>query len=148
MATLYTDGDGKVDYNVDNLDENYMYYAEAYKNTYFDTHNNQVSVTRGKKNFSTTIYIYAESYVKLHVKNVNPFNQLDLINIKSTCNSFDLQGMNIDTLFTWCDYCDCKWMGNFDYEASLGIIKNDTQSKIVFSFTPSPHDSITVNINY
>lgn len=68
VETLYTDGEGKVDYNAKNVDEDYMFYAEAYKERYFNTHNNQVSVTRGKKNFETTIFMYAESYVKLHVK--------------------------------------------------------------------------------
>jgi hypothetical protein len=49
-----------------------MYYAVAYKEKYFDTYNQQVSVTLGQKNFNTTIFMYAHNYVKLHVKNVNP----------------------------------------------------------------------------
>ena len=119
VATIYTDENGKADYGDKNADKDYMYYAEAYKDNYFNTHNQQVSVTRGKKNFETTIVMYAESYVKLHVKNVNPFNNIDLIQFLSFCNSnpsVQLQGENIDTTFLYCVDCDCKWFGNYFYE--------------------------------
>ena len=149
VATLFTNSDGKVDYNAENLDEDYMYYAEAYKDTYFDTHDNQVSVTRGEKNFTTTIYMYAESYVKLHVKNVNPFNQIDLIQLQSFCHpNLYFQGINIDTIFLYCDY-DYVWMGNFpNYAYSALVTKNNQSFTVPYSFLPIPHDTITVNINY
>ena len=50
VETLYTNAEGKVSYN-SSIDNNYMYYAEAWKSNYFNTHNEQVSVTRGKKDF-------------------------------------------------------------------------------------------------
>jgi hypothetical protein len=43
VDTLYTDANGRVAYNKQ-VDENYMYYAEAYKEGYFDTRNSQVDV--------------------------------------------------------------------------------------------------------
>jgi hypothetical protein len=148
VATLYTDASGKTEYNTKDADEDYMYYAEAYKDTYFDTHTQQVSVTRGEKNFSTTIYMYAYSYVKLHVKNVNPFNQFDVINIKSFCGSKDIVGATVDTTLLWCVDCDCKWFGNYYYEYSLGITRNNITQKIYFSFTTVALDTIIVDLNY
>jgi hypothetical protein len=124
-----------------------MYYAEAYKDKYFDTHNQQVSVTPGKKNFSTTIYMYAESYVKLHVKNVNPYNQYDLIKFNSGCYTYSFQGI-IDTSFLWCDNCNCAWFGNFNFEAGAFITKNNFDTVMHFQFTPIPHDTINIMINY
>ncbi|MBA3283755.1 MAG: hypothetical protein H0U27_01675 [Nitrosopumilus sp.] len=147
IDTLYTDGNGKAFYNK-KVDENYMYYAEAYKDGYFDTHNQQVDVKPGEKNFTTTIYMYAHSWVKLHVKNVNPYDPFDKINIKSTCGSFNMIGTSIDTSFIWCDECHCKWMGDYYFGASFSVVKNDSLSKFIFDFTPIPHDTIIVEINY
>ncbi len=136
VDTLFTDSNGKAGYGK-TLDAKYMYYAEAYKETYFDTHSNQVSVTLGKKNFKTTIYMYAYSYVKLHVKNVNPVNQFDLIYISTYCYNFYLQGMNIDTTFLYCDY-GFEFMGNFNYNDAFSYIKNNTNQTYYFSYTPPP----------
>jgi hypothetical protein len=147
VDTLYTDALGKAVYNK-NIDENYMYYAEAYNENYFDTRNSQVSVTAGKKDFKTTIFMYAHSYVKLHVKNVNPFNQFDYITIQSICNTFYLQGSIIDSTFIWCDECHCKWMADFYYEAAIGVTKNNILNTMHITFTPIPHDTTTLNINY
>lgn len=146
VDTLFTDSNGKVNYNK-TLDEKYMYYAEAYKDTYFDTHNNQVSVTLGKKNFKTTIYMYAYSYVKLHVKNVNPVDQFDLIKFNSGCYTYALQGI-IDTTFIWCDNCNCAWFGGYDYEGGAFIVKNGLNTTQHFTYIPPPHDTITIDINY
>lgn len=147
VTTLYTDAFGKVEYNTKDADEDYMYYAEAYKDTYFDTHNQQVSVTPGVKNFSATIYMYAESYVKLHVKNVNPFNQFDLIKFNSGCYTYTFQGF-IDTTFLWCDNCNCAWFANYNFSGGAFVTKDNISSNPHFSFTPPPHDTITIDINY
>ncbi|MBK7854265.1 MAG: hypothetical protein IPJ79_04575 [Bacteroidetes bacterium] len=136
VDSLFTDASGKASYKK-TLDEDYMYYAEAYKEKYFDTHNQQVSVTLGQKNFNTTIFMYAHSYVKLHVKNVNPVNQFDLINFNSGCYTYSFQGI-IDTTFLLCDNCSCAWFGDYDFQGGAFITKNNTQSTQHFSFTPPP----------
>ena len=152
METLYTDNEGKVDYNSNNADKDYMYYAEACKDKYFDTHNNQVSVTRGEKNFETTIFMYAESYVKLHVKNVHPFNQIDLITIDTYCQNlqyaYQLQGINIDTSFVWCIDCDCRWFGNYNYDAAFTFRKNNIDSTLLYHFIPIPNDTIILIVDF
>jgi len=146
VDTLYTDEFGRVKYDKE-VDENYMYYAEAYKEGYFSTHNNQAGVTPGKKDFTTTIYMYAHSWVKLHVKNVNPYNQFDVIKFNSGCYTYQFQGI-MDTTFLWCDNCNCAWFGDFNFDAGAFIIKNNLNYTQHFSFIPPPHDTITVNINY
>ncbi|MBA3285809.1 MAG: hypothetical protein H0U27_12225 [Nitrosopumilus sp.] len=148
VDTLITDEFGRVEYNK-NVDENYMYYAEAYKEGYFDTRNSQVSVTPGKKNFTTTIYMYAHSWVKLHVKNVNPYDQFDLIQLSSYCHpNLYFQGLNIDTTFLYCGHA-YEWMGDFENYAYLALVTKNNQSfTIPYSFVPIPHDTITIIINY
>lgn len=146
VETLYTDNEGKTRYT-GSIDRNYMYYAEAYKNNYFDTHDNQASVSSAT-NYSPTIYMYAYSYVKLHVKNVNPFDHFDWIDVQSQCNQYIFQGLSIDTTFIWCDECNCAWFGNFFYEAAIGYNKNQTDYVTHINFTPISFDTITVNINF
>jgi hypothetical protein len=148
VDSLFTDSNGKATYNK-TVDKNYMYYAEAYKDKYFDTHDQQVSVTRGEKNFSTTIFMYAYSYVKLHVKNVKPVNKYDLIQLQSYCHpNLFFQGLGIDTTFLYCDYA-YEWMGDFpNYSYSAYVTKNSQSFTVPYSFTPPPHDTITININY
>ena len=137
LDTLYTDANGRVAYNKV-VDQNYLYFAEAYKEGFFDTHNAQVLVTPGEKNFTTTIFMYAHSWVKLHVKNVNPYDQFDYITIQSFCNTFYLQGISIDSTFLWCFHCHCKWKADFDYEIALGVTKNQSLNTIHLAFTPPP----------
>jgi hypothetical protein len=148
VDTLFTDSNGKAIYD-QAVDRDYMYYAEAYKDNYFDTHNQQVSVTRGEKKFKTTIFMYAYSYVKLHVKNTNPFDQFDLIQLSSHCPSnLFFQGLNIDTTFLYCDY-DYKWMAGFpQYSYSAYITKNNQAFTVPYSFITHPFDTITIDINY
>lgn len=148
VETLYTNSEGKVDYNRTNADDGYMYYAEAYKDRYFDTHNQQMSLIRGEKNFETSIFMYAESYVKLHVKNMNPFNQYDLFEISTFCKHWYFQGVTIDSTILFCDYGN-RFMGNFENYAYSAIIKKHAIDSVLhLSFIPSPHDTITININY
>ncbi len=148
VETLYTDGNGKVDYSA-TVDGDYMYYAEANKDAYFDTHNAQVSLTRGEKNFSTTIYMYAHSYVKLHVKNVNPVNQYDLFELGASCNGhWWVQGTNIDTTFLLCDY-GYEFMAGFeDYGYNYAVTKNNIQTVTPFYFITEPFDTLEIDINY
>ncbi len=143
VDTLYTDADGNATYTGE-IDNSYFYYAEAYRDNYFDTHNNQASLTSGTAN----IVMYANSYVKLHVKNVNPFDQYDLIQLQSYCHpNLFFQGFSIDTTFLYCDY-DYVWMGEFHYSYSALITKNSQISTIPYSFVPIPFDTMTININY
>jgi hypothetical protein len=146
VDSLFTDANGKATYNK-TVDKNYMYYAEVYKDKYFDTHNQQVSVTRGEKNFTTTIFMFTHSYVKLHIKDVTPFNQFDLIKFNSGCYTYSFQGI-IDSTFLWCDNCNCAWFGNYSFQAGAFITKNSINSTQQFSFTPTPFDTLTININY
>jgi hypothetical protein len=146
VDTLYTDANGRVAYNK-KVDENYMYYAEAYKDGYFDTHNQQVDVRPGEKNFTTTIFMYAHSWVKLHVKNVNPYDQFDLLRISTSFYQWNFSGLNIDTTILYADY-GYEFMADFTYIDACVSTKNNIDSTIIFTYTPPPHDTITVDINY
>ncbi len=146
VDTLYTDANGRAANN-NKVDENYMYYAEAYKEGYFDTRNSQVSVTPGKKNFTTTIYMYAHSWVKLHVKNVNPYDQFDLLRISTSFYYWNFSGVSVDSIILYADY-GYEFMADFNYIDACVSTKNSIDSTIIFTYTPIPHDTISVEINY
>ena len=124
----------------------FIYNCQARKDGYIDE-NQQSPISAGKKNQTQTLILYAESYVKLHVKNVNPFNQSDLIRFNSSCYSYTIAG-DADTTFLWCDACLCSWYGNYKHAGGAFITKNGKDSTQHFNFETIPNDTITVNINY
>ncbi len=141
VDTVFTDSDGNATFS-GVMDHDYFYYAEAYKDNYFDTHNNQASLTDGTAN----IVMYAYSFVKLHVKNVNPFDQYDLLEFSAGCNPF-VQGLTIDTTFLFCDN-GIKFMGDYNYGYSYTVVKNNISHNTIFSFLPVPNDTLIIEINY
>jgi hypothetical protein len=146
VETVYTNEDGMATYKT-KVDKNYSYYAFSRLDGYYNE-DNQVVLTRGERNFKTTIFKYANAYVKLHIKNVNPFNQNDLIHFNSSSNVYNFQGLNIDTTFLWCYEFNCAWFGNYFFEGAGFITKNGIDSRHLFFYTPIPHDTITIVINY
>ena len=142
VDTVFTDNYGNATFS-GVMDHDYFYYAEGYKDNYFDTHENQSSLTDG----TAHIVMYAHSYVKLHVKNVNPFDQYDLLQFSAGCNPY-VQGLAIDTIINFCDN-GYEFMGDFElYAYSYTVTKNSNDTVIHFSFVPIPFDTLTININY
>nr|MBK9653471.1 hypothetical protein [Bacteroidota bacterium] len=146
VTTLTTNENGEVLYN-EKIDKEYFYYAQAKVDKYIDNNAQNVLVP-GERCQDVTLELYAESYVKLHVKNVNPFNMYDVIKFGIGCTAVSLQGSSIDSTFLFCDY-GFAFMGNFElYNYACISTKNNIDSAIYFSFLPKPHDTITVSINY
>lgn len=146
IETVYTNANGKATYKAKG-DKDYFYFADAHKENYSDI-DEQVILTTGERNFNTTIFKYANSYVKLHVKNVHPVNNLDLIQLSSFClSNFYLSGPNIDTTLLYCDN-GYNFLGSFDYSYSYTVTKNNISVNFPFSFRPIPFDTITVDLNY
>lgn len=146
VETTYTDADGKATYKT-KVDKDYDYYAFARVDNYYNE-DDQVILSRGKRNFKTTIFKYANAYVKLHIKNVHPFNQYDLVQIKSLCYSYNFQGQNIDTTILWCEDCNCSWLGNKSFQTSFLYTRNNITNIGSYSFATIPFDTITVMVNY
>lgn len=146
VETIYTDNDGKAIYKT-KVDKNYNYYAFAKPDNYYND-DDQVIISRGKRDFNTTIYKYAKAYVKLHLINNSPINQFDLIHLQSSCYSYNFQGQNTDTTILWCDECSCDFWGGYSYNSGCWITKNNITTNLHYSFTPIPFDTITVEINY
>ncbi|MBL0049272.1 MAG: hypothetical protein IPP32_14395 [Bacteroidetes bacterium] len=148
VETIYTNTEGIASYKT-SVDKDFDYYAFAKADNYFND-GDQVILERGKRHFKTTIYKYANSYVKIHIKNANPYNQYDLIQFSSACLSghYQFQGSNIDTTFLWCDVCGCSWYGSYPYQGAGLVTKNGIEVGNFFSFTPIPFDTLTININY
>ena len=146
VETVYTDADGMATYKT-KVDKDYSYYAFSRLDGYYNE-DNQVVLTRGERNFETTIFKYANAYVKLHIKNVNPYNQYDLFTAGSFCKTYNYQGLHVDTSFLWCLYCNCAWLGDIQINAAYEVTRNGNTITNYFSFVPVPFDTITVNINY
>ncbi|HRC32537.1 MAG TPA: hypothetical protein PK736_03745 [Bacteroidia bacterium] len=145
IKTVTTDENGKAIY-CDDVDADYDYYFEAVADNYVDVFQ-IVPLRNGVRNYEATLYKYASSYVKLHIINVNPFNQYDLLQFSTACSNF-IQGANVDTVFLFCDNGN-EFMGNFElYNYHCIANKNGIDSTIYFSFIPPPHDTVTININY
>ncbi|MBK9477971.1 MAG: hypothetical protein IPP56_07600 [Bacteroidetes bacterium] len=146
VETVYTNDDGKATYKT-KVDKNYNYYAFSRIDNYYNE-GDQVNLERGKRNFETTIYKYANAYVKLHIKNTHPFNQFDLVQLTSFCHAYNLQGIDLDTTILWCMDCNCSFFGNYTYNSACLVTRNNLQSNFNYSFIPTPFDTITVDINF
>jgi len=146
VETVYTNDDGKATYKT-KVDKNYNYYAFSRIDNYYNE-GDQVNLERGKRNFETTIYKYANAYVKLHIKNIHPFNQYDLFTVGSFCYSYNYQGLNIDTTFLWCQDCNCAWLGGYHIDTGYEVTRNGIKTPYYFSFDPMPLDTIIIDINF
>ncbi|MBL0053629.1 MAG: hypothetical protein IPP29_20100 [Bacteroidetes bacterium] len=145
VTTLTTNENGEAYYD-EIVDMDFLYRVQARKDGYIDE-NQQSPISAGKKNQKQLLILYTESYVKLHVKNVNPFNQYDLIRFGIGCTALYFQGNNVDTTIAFCDN-GFTFRGNFQYNYACIATKNNLDSIIYFSLVPKPNDTITVNINY
>ena len=146
VATLTTNENGEAFYDEIVSTFDYNYYCQARKEGYIDE-GTQAPISIGKDKQKQVLTLYTESYVKLHVKNVNPFNQSDLISFNSACNTYTIAG-TADSTFLWCYDCDCKWYGNYNHTGGAFITKNGKDTTVHFNFETRPYDTITVNINY
>nr|MBK9652248.1 hypothetical protein [Bacteroidota bacterium] len=144
VTTLTTNENGEAFYDeIVGFDD--IYYCQARKDGFIDE-NQQAPLSQGKKNQKQLLTLYAESYVKVHLKNVNPFNQYDLLEFGNGCAG-QVQGLYIDTTFLFCDN-NYFFRGNFEYSYHYIVTKNTLETRYDFPFTPKSNDTITVNINY
>lgn len=146
VETVYTDADGMAIYKT-KVDKDYSYYAFSRLDGYYNE-DDQVVLSRGERNFKTTIFKYANAYVKLHIKNMNPFDQYDLFAVGSFCNTYYYHGSNIDTSFLWCLDCHCAWLGGFKINTGYEVTRNGNMFTNHFSMEPVPFDTLTIDINY
>lgn len=153
IKTFTTDANGqsKIEFQ-GKADKSYPVIVTASK--YFDSGSSIPLVKKGVSGSSIFFGIYPEAYVKLHIRNTQPFDVYDYVQFGSTCimsqNEYYFQGNSIDTTFLYrsLDGCDYRWWGNYSFQDGYDITRNSTKQTKQFSFTTIPFDTITVTIDY
>ena len=114
LGTVYTDSDGK-----------FSLEHRPYRNTLIDKEsisftfdmNNYYQFTSAKKDDGEYL-LMPFSYYKMHIKNINPYDNNDLYWDGSLLNHRQLQGMYVDTIFT----------GKF------GVANSNSASALIFGY--------------
>jgi len=150
IAAHYTDSKGKVHLDFEGKDH-YLYAAVALKDFYSDNVGSGNILDRGDKKAKTTILLRPKGFVKLHVKNIQPHDETDLISFGSFCPSFygSFNSMTLDTVILYrADNCDGSVQGNAYFELPYWVTKgNNMIRKSKMIFVPA-FDTTLVNINY
>lgn len=143
------DKDGKV--HLDFMGEEGMaYYASAKTDKYFDNLGSPNILDKGKKESSSTIFLVPKGYVKLHVKNTQPFDEGDLIAFNSYCLSFNgtINSMTLDTSFYFGYDCEGSVFSNQNHDIPYWVTKNNIQTRYIQTIFVPAFDTVLVEINY
>ncbi|MBK8846309.1 MAG: hypothetical protein IPO27_06940 [Bacteroidetes bacterium] len=147
VDTVYTDNNGFAHYELKQREEGYMYYAFAYHDDFIPEYTPYGLNALEHQN--VIMEYYQKGYVKLHVKNVNPFGVGDQFHIAGNCGSWNFIGATIDTTILFCDYgINNSFFSYIEYRSGGKSTKNNIDYDVPFKFTPIPHDTITIDVNY
>ena len=129
LETTLTDKDGFFEFQFEELDFPFSHFVYVEEHGFFPEQKD------AEKNME--ILLEPQASLQLHVKNVNPFNELDTIKVKMSCiNTSYLIGTNIDTVFLCNDAPSEKYINVIYW-----ISKNGNKQQFVDSiFTSLEHD--------
>ncbi len=130
-----TDANGRVNFKGENPDESY---SVGYPNG-ADYFGDGTSLQKGK-NKPVVLYIYPFAYVRVHAKNVTPYDNNDRINIGG--GGF-LYGANIDTTLI-----QGPFQGTQNGGFGWNVIKNNISTDISIQLYFIGRDTIDYTINY
>jgi len=142
-ATQYSDSSGNFSFTaIPNSDTVYSIYCT--KDLFFDDGNNQTVVPYIKVGFAMQVQLEPMAWLKLHVKNVNPFNDFDEIDFNSPWGggAGPFYGKNIDTLLY------AQVMGDENVPVTKTIVKNNIQTVTSTRIFCKSFDTTMVNIFY
>ena len=88
------------------------------------------------------IALYPHAWLKVHIKNVNPFDVFDRIKFGWESGEIYYYGQELDTLFTY------KLVGNQDFRATWWVFKNNQSSFFVDTLYLPGHDTTFYEILY
>jgi hypothetical protein len=143
LDTTRTDATGFYHFDKDNLDKGSSFFISAVAEKYYAFDPNNYLVT-GKEVLNNNIVLDPFAWIKVHVKNVNPFNDADSILLGSVVG--DLRGLyigkNIDAIYI------NKVQGNTQMSASWIVIKNSIRSRFSDTIAIPAHDTLNYEILY
>ncbi|PLW93002.1 MAG: hypothetical protein C0592_07820 [Marinilabiliales bacterium] len=153
IASSTTDGQGSFFFNIEESTYDAFRFT-FYKDGYFLS---QKEYSAGditpEQPFNGTFDIYSKSYIKLRVRNTNPYDEFDQISVyfsnpPSTCTEccsstpFQMTGMDIDTII----YCNCY--GNYSLAVNYAYTKNSVNYILKDTLITVPFDTTYHNINF
>ncbi|MBK9631407.1 MAG: hypothetical protein IPO62_10150 [Saprospiraceae bacterium] len=144
--TFITDSDGKYQFEffhkVDDSDRKELYAYEVYieKDQYFPSLEKRAHKGMWTKNLNFVLDPYA--WIKVHIKNVNPFDDRDLISIRSNGGGGDYYGKSVSIEEIHIN------RGNRKVKLSWLTIKDNIKEYKYDSLYLSAHDTLPYEINY
>ena len=140
IDSFYTANDGSFSFTYFS-DISYSYSLKGVADGYYLGESEGTLGTR--KDPRTDILLDPMAWIKFHVKNINPFDEYDKIDINRSCFSKILYGSRIDTSII------CEEVGNKNINLVWWVTKNN--NKIRFNDTIPllvPHDTTFFEIKY
>jgi hypothetical protein len=142
IDSVFTDKDGNYKYENATSDASSFDLRAFKKNHTLDV---SIGVSTGEKYKDKNLTLRAHAWVKFHVKNVNPFNEYDLIKSPGAigAGNYNYLGTKIDTT-----YLIGPYTGNIKHEIFWVTIKNKQQKSYSDSLFCKGLDTTFYEIKY
>ncbi len=143
VDTTRTDATGFYHFDIGDLDKGSSFFISAAADKYYTYDPNNYLVTK-QEVLNNDIVLDPFAWIKVHVKNVNPFDDNDRIilgNGISPLNSIQI-GKNINLLYT------NKLLGNREFETGWSVTKNGVNTQYKDILKIPAHDTLNYEILY
>lgn len=143
VDTTRTDANGFYSIEKNNIDRTSSFFISAAANKYYPYDPNNYLVT-GQEVANNNIVLDPFAWIKVHVKNVNPFNERDSILLGNVVGTIPMThvGKNIELNYT------NKVRGNLRMEVQWSVGKNSIWKFFTDSITIPAHDTLNYEILY
>jgi hypothetical protein len=143
VDTTRTDANGFYSIEKNNIDRSSSFFIAAAANKYYTYDPNNYLVT-GQEVTNNNIVLDPFAWIKVHVKNVNPFNDRDSILLGNVVGTIPMThvGKNIEL-----NYIN-KVRGNLRMEAQWSVGKNSIWKFLTDSIRIQAHDTLNYEILY
>jgi hypothetical protein len=143
VDSTHTDANGFYRMEKSNIDNGSSYYVAAAANKYY-TFDPTKYVATGQDVVNNDIVLDPFAWIKVHVKNVNPFNERDSILLGNVVGTIPMThvGRNIELNYT------NKVRGNLSMRATWTVAKNSIGKSFVDTIKISAHDTLNYEILY
>ncbi len=143
VDTTRTDATGFYHFDIGDLDKGSSFFISAVADKYYTYDPNNYLVT-GQEVLNNNIVLDPFAWIKVHVKNVNPFNDRDSILLGNVVGTIPMThvGKNIELNYT------NRVRGNLLMEAQWSVGKNSIWKFYTDTLKIPPHDTLNYEILY
>ena len=139
VDTLYTNAQGRFALSIPQTPDTYQFSIDAAN--YFDYEGNDYLLQVNQHN-AGDIPLYPHAWLKVHIKNVNPFDWFDEIELGWISGGFYLYGEGVDTTVIH------RLGGNRNFDASWFVTKNSIWKLYTDTLYLPGHDTTFYEILY